>query len=298
MPFFLKFKAFLLIGILAALPALAQKAPSALVVIAHPDDEGAFSATLYKIANELHGTVDIFVITNGEAGYKYSTLAEPLYHLKLTDEKIGRQHLPAIRRQELLNAGKILGIRKIFFANEKDAYYGQNEREPLDTSWNVKRVNAKLDSVLAHHAYDFIFCLPPNEQTHGGHKAATILGLRAVERMPAAKRPVALTGFVTSKSDTVVRKVQGLKGYPETDVISDTALFKVNMKPGIGYQGKLNYNIVKNWEIAEHKSQGTMQLFMSRNSDFEVFWYFKINGPEHIERARKLFEQLANSVPK
>jgi len=54
--------------------------PKVLAVVAHPDDETQFAATLYKISHEMGGTVDVVMITNGEGGYKYSTLAEPIYH--------------------------------------------------------------------------------------------------------------------------------------------------------------------------------------------------------------------------
>jgi hypothetical protein len=46
-----------------------------------------------------------------------------------------------------------------------------------------------------------------------------------------------------------------------------------------------------NWVIAEHKSQGTMQLLMNRG-DIECFWYFDANGPAGQERVADLFEQL------
>src|ERR1035437_2046936 len=64
--------------------------PRVLIVAAHPDDETAFVGAVYKINHDLHGTIDLVVITDGEGGYKYSTLAEPFYHLQLTDEKIGQ----------------------------------------------------------------------------------------------------------------------------------------------------------------------------------------------------------------
>src|SRR5438105_15513218 len=87
-----------------------QSGPRVLVVDAHPDDEGAYAASIYKTAVELHGTVDLAVITNGEGGYKYSTLAEPYYHLQLTDENIGRKYLPGILHKELEAACKVLGV--------------------------------------------------------------------------------------------------------------------------------------------------------------------------------------------
>jgi len=89
--------------------------PRVLVVMAHPDDESILSVTLYKIAKEQHGTVDLFVITNGEAGYKYSLLAEQYYGVPLTVEKVGRALLPDIRKKELKDAGRILGVSKYYF---------------------------------------------------------------------------------------------------------------------------------------------------------------------------------------
>ena len=56
---------------------LAQALGRILLVVAHPDDEYFFAATVYRIAVKLHGTVDELVTTNGEGGYRHSTLAEP-----------------------------------------------------------------------------------------------------------------------------------------------------------------------------------------------------------------------------
>src|ERR1041384_8035313 len=126
--------------LLAAHIALAQDTPRVLIVIAHPDDESTFAATIYKITKELHGVADLFLVTNGEGGYKYSTLAEAYYGKELTDEKVGREFLPQIRKQELQNAGRIIGIRNFSFMDQKDAHYGLDEREPLDTSWHVAQV--------------------------------------------------------------------------------------------------------------------------------------------------------------
>ena len=114
--------------------------PRVLIVEAHPDDESACAASVYKITHDLHGTVDLAVITDGEGGYKYSTLANDYYHLNLTDESIGRKKLPGIRRRELQAAGAILGIRHYTFFNQKDARYTLNVHEGLDSLWDVPLV--------------------------------------------------------------------------------------------------------------------------------------------------------------
>ena len=53
--------------------------PRILCITAHPDDEIAFAGTLFKIATHLEGSCDLAVITNGEGGYKYSTIGESIY---------------------------------------------------------------------------------------------------------------------------------------------------------------------------------------------------------------------------
>ena len=67
----------------------APRGPRILCVVAHPDDEIAFAATLYQTALALEGACDVAVITNGEGGFKYSTLSEPIYGLELTEEAVG-----------------------------------------------------------------------------------------------------------------------------------------------------------------------------------------------------------------
>ena len=59
----------------------AAGAPKILIVVAHPDDEYAFAATVYRIIDELGGTVDQLVLTNGEGGFRYSRLAEAYYRI-------------------------------------------------------------------------------------------------------------------------------------------------------------------------------------------------------------------------
>jgi LmbE family N-acetylglucosaminyl deacetylase len=272
-------------------PAQQITGPKVLVVVAHPDDETAAAATIYKITHELNGLVDQCVITNGEGGYKYSTLAESYYGLELTDEAVGRANLPRIRKQELMNAGKIIGTHNIFFLDQKDAHYGLDEKEPLDTSWNVIWVSTRLREILNQNHYDYVFCLLPVPGTHGGHKAATLLALRAVQSMPQNARPIVLGMSGSTKSDTGSLSFEQLKDYTETKIMKDAPVFAFDKSKPFGYNIKLTYKIIVNWEIAEHKSQGTMQLAMNQG-DYENYWYFAINGSDGIAKCKALFEEL------
>ncbi len=265
--------------------------PKVLVVVAHPDDETAAAATIYKITHELNGLVDQCVITNGEGGYKYSTLAESYYGLELTDEAVGRANLPRIRKQELMNAGKIIGTHNIYFLDQKDAHYGLDEHEPLDTSWNVAWINTRLKEILNENHYDYVFCLLPVPGTHGGHKAASLLALRAVQSLPQNARPIVLGLTSASKTDTSGVIFDQLKDYAESKVMVHTPMFTFDKSRPFGYNNKLTYKIIVNWEIAEHKSQGTMQLAMNLG-DYENFWYFSLNGPDGVAKCKALFEKL------
>lgn len=118
--------------------------PRILIVTAHPDDESGFAATVYKITHELLGVVDLAVITNGEAGYKYSLLAELYYNIKLTDEATGRKYLPTIRKKELMAAGNILGISNYYFFDQHFNHYTLDVDTVLKDVWNVLLVKKTI----------------------------------------------------------------------------------------------------------------------------------------------------------
>ena len=274
--------------------ALAQSPVKVLVVVAHPDDEAAMAATIYKITHEQGGVVDQAVITNGEGGYRYSLLAEPYYQLKLTDESVGRTHLPRIRKQELINAGKIIGIRNHYFFDQKDARYGLDAREPLDTTWNVRWVETRLTELMTENGYDYVFCLLPDSTTHAHHKAATILALRTASTLK--KKPVVLGVYTSNQTDTTTRKYVPPAGYPITRSSSNSPVFRIDRTTPFGFNNRLNYKIIVNWEIAEHKSQGTMQTYMSQG-DYEHFRMFDANPVGSEQTTRQFFETLNKRTP-
>ncbi|MFM7709788.1 MAG: PIG-L family deacetylase [Ferruginibacter sp.] len=273
---------------------LTQPPVKVLVVVAHPDDETAMAATIYKITHEQGGVVDQAVITNGEGGYRYSLLAEPYYQLKLTDESVGRTHLPRIRKQELINAGKIIGIRNHYFFDQKDARYGLDAREPLDTTWNVRWVETRLTELMTENGYDYVFCLLPDSTTHAHHKAATILALRSASTLK--KKPVVLGAYTSNKTDTTTRNYIPPAGYPITRSSSSSPVFRIDRTTPFGFNNRLNYKIIVNWEIAEHKSQGTMQTFMNQG-DYEHFRMFDANPDGSDKSSLQFFQKLNNQTP-
>ncbi|MCZ6596048.1 MAG: PIG-L family deacetylase [Planctomycetota bacterium] len=260
-----------------------RSGPRILCVVAHPDDEIAFAGTLYKTATFLDGAVDVCVITNGEGGFKYATLAEPVYGLELTDEAVGRRHLPAIRERELLEGCAILGVRDVYLLGQKDHRYTQDEGEVVRV-WDYEAVQERLAEILERGRYDFVFTLAPHVATHGHHKAATLLALRAAAVLPASERPVVLCASGDAEPPVLEDDLQM--------AIQDVGPFVFDRTQKFGYRERLDYRIVVNWAIAAHKSQGTMQLRMNRG-EREHYFLFASNGSGAADEAGVLFEALA-----
>ena len=267
--------------------------PRVLCVVAHPDDEISFAGTLFKTSTFLDGTCDVVAITNGEGGFKYSTLGEFVYGLELTDEHTGRLNLPKIRRDELAAGCDLLGVRRIYFLNQTDHRYTQDPLEVLAEDariWDLEFVERSLARILDRNDYDFVFVLAPTAETHGHHKAATILALRAVAGLPLERRPAVLCGTTATGADDS-RRIEELEGFPITRIRASSG-FVFDRRQRFGYRDRLDYRIVVNWAIAEHKSQGTMQLLMNRG-DREEYSVFEVGAIDATEHAQALFDALS-----
>lgn len=265
--------------------------PRILCVCAHPDDETTFAATLYKISTFLDGACDLVTITNGEGGFKYSTLAEGLYGLELTDEAVGRAHLPAIRERELVEGLRYLGLRRLYLLDETDHRYSQDPLEVLGPEaevWDLAEVRADLDRILARGRYDLVLTLAPTPTTHGHHQAATLLALEAVARLPEEQRPDVLAARTREEGDGA-GELAPLPGFPTTELLPGS--FTFDRTQAFGHRDRLDYRIVVDWVIAAHKSQGTMQTFMRRGTA-EEFRVFALSPPGALERTGELFERL------
>lgn len=275
------------IGILCPGWMLAQAPGRILLVVAHPDDEYYFAATIYRIAVELHGTVDELVITNGEAGFRYSTLAEPYYDKALTTEAVGRKALPSIRREETLNAGRVLGIRDHYFLDQKDETFTTDENEGLIHLWDTGFITSTVADLIRGKHYQYVFTVLPRSTTHGHHQAATILALRAVASLPNTMKPV-LLGFDTDNADyRQPPKQADAAGWIPTHT------FAFNRNSPLGFHKALSYQIVVSWMIAEHKSQGLLQTMYTKDPD-EYVWIAQRSAPGAEATAASLFKLLGS----
>ncbi len=141
--------------------------------------------------------------------------------------------------------------------------------------------------------YDYVFCLLPEADTHAGHKAATLLALDAVAALPAGQRPVVLGAALRNKEDRL-RRFEGLSGYALTRTLSPLPDFATDRTVRFGFNQRINYKIIANWELAAHKSQGATQMTMNEGDD-EEFWSFALNAPGTHRSTEELFSRLGSS---
>ncbi len=281
-----------LCGVPAAdLEGQSEPGPNVLLVVAHPDDDAMFTGAVYKITHQLGGNVDLALVTDGSGGYRYAQLAEPIYGLDLTNEAVARQHLPAIRKQELMAGGRIQGIRNYFFLDQFDHQYTENIDTVLTHVWDADWARERLTQIMTRVTYDYVLVHLPIEGFHAHHKGASILALEAAQRTSTDQRPVVLGGFVGSKSEPLDMGFTEHPGYPITRVRTDVAPFVFDRTEKLSEDGRLDYRIIANWVIAEHKTQGTMQLLVNRG-DIERYWYFTANDPERFEETKAFFALL------
>lgn len=265
-----------------------QKVPiRALLIVAHPDDEYEMAGAIYRVTQELSGEVDQVIITDGEAGFRYSALASRYYGVDLTDEKTGRADLPHIRQEESRRAARILGIRHQWFLNERDDHFTTNLEEALK-SWNTRRVLDDLSERLRRGHYDVVFVLLPTEDTHGGHKAASLLALEAVEHSPPSERPAVIAAEADAKEEVSYKPPVG---YPIMATTSSDPQFHFDRQVHFGFRNSLTYEIVVDWVIAEHKSQGLFQTKCGQDR-FENFWIFTLGSEASLSRATSFFEKI------
>jgi hypothetical protein len=188
-------------------------------------------------------------------------------------------------------AGAITGIRDYYFLDEYDDQPTSDIDTVLGAVWDTAYVKSRLAQIMERRRYDFVIGLLPIVETQGHHKAATILAIDVAQTLPPDRRPVVLGGYPCQHWVDQAREFYGLPDFPQTRVSGGLPLASFDLLQKFGFNDQLDFRIVTNWVLAEHKSQGLMSLLMN-SLERECYWYFDINGPDGRERTLRLFDAL------
>ena len=107
-------------------------------------------------------------------------------------------------------------------------------------------------------------------------------------------KKIVLGGFLCAVGNQPIQ-FEGLDGYAITAVGSGQPLVEFDRTQKFGFNNRLDFRIIANWVIAEHKSQGAMQLNMNRG-DAECYWFFDINDVTQETAVRDFFDRLTVRV--
>jgi LmbE family N-acetylglucosaminyl deacetylase len=189
-------------------------------------------------------------------------------------------------------AGKIIGIRNYFFLDQLDHEFTTSADTVMRHVWDAAEVLERLRRIMTRVEYDFVFVHLPVPTVHGHHQAASILALQAARSLDTPTKPVVLGSQVGVAGDTTRIERAAVPGFPITKLRDDTPAFVFDMTQPVDDTVRLDYRIVVMWLIAEHRSQGTMQMLVFGGWDRERFWLFEANDPESRAVTEALFQRL------
>lgn len=146
-----------------------EKERHVLVVFPHPDDE-AFGVSGTIATHVQNGTpVTYACLTLGEMG---RNMGNPPF--------TNRENLPKIRKAELQEAARVLGIQDLRMLGYRDKTIEFEDEEKLTHTMSalIEELNPSL-----------IITFYPGYSVHPDHDATGAAVVRAVEKLPAAARP-------------------------------------------------------------------------------------------------------------
>ncbi|MFB5283481.1 bacillithiol biosynthesis deacetylase BshB2 [Peribacillus sp. Hz7] len=146
-----------------------EKEKHILVVFPHPDDESFAVAGTLALHIQAGTPVTYMCLTLGEMG---RNLGNPPFAT--------RESLPVIRKQELLDAAKAVGIQDLRMMGLRDKTIEFEDDEKL-TNMIAKAIDELHPSL--------VITFYPGYSVHPDHEATGRAVVRAVARMPEAERP-------------------------------------------------------------------------------------------------------------
>ncbi|CAM5214443.1 Bacillithiol biosynthesis deacetylase BshB2 OS=Ureibacillus acetophenoni OX=614649 GN=SAMN05877842_1013 PE=4 SV=1 [Ureibacillus acetophenoni] len=158
---------------------------SVLIVYPHPDDETSISGTI-SMYRKKGIPVSYACLTLGQLG---RSLGNPVI--------TNREELPLLRKQELLDACKVIGIEDVRMLGLFDKTIEFEDPEKI-----IKIVTDLIDELNPSVIYTFL----PGFAVHPDHHATGRAVIEAVRRLPADQRPKIYTRAFAHNTEEVMGK--------------------------------------------------------------------------------------------
>ncbi|MCY7482872.1 bacillithiol biosynthesis deacetylase BshB2 [Paenibacillus alvei] len=210
-----------------------------VVVLPHPDDEGIMAGTL---ARHIHqGKIVTYAcLTLGEMG---RNMGNPLLANRVT--------LPFIRKQELLEACKRIGIEDVRMWGYHDKTIEFEEQDKL---------SQRIAELLLELQPEIVYTFYPGHSVHPDHDATGAAVVQAVKKLPVSGRPVVrCVAFSSNRKDAL--------GHP--DVVNDVSTYVEQKIHAIhAHQSQVRFLL----------NNGTLDdpAFRAKYSK-EVFWQYRFD---------------------
>lgn len=157
-----------------------------LVVFPHPDDESFTAAGTLAMSIEGGSQVTYACLTLGEMG---RNMGFPPFANRVT--------LPLIRKKELEESAQAIGIQDLRMLGFHDKMIEFEDPDLLD---NV------ITDLLKELQPTLVFTFYPGYSVHPDHDATGAAVIRAVKKLPAAKRPVVYCSAFSSGHEKAIGK--------------------------------------------------------------------------------------------
>ncbi|WP_264740033.1 bacillithiol biosynthesis deacetylase BshB2 [Cytobacillus firmus] len=202
-----------------------EKERHVLVIFPHPDDE-AFGVS---------GTISLHIDNGTPVTYACLTLGEMGRNMG-NPPFATRETLPKIRKEELEEAARVLGIQDLRMLGYRDKTVEFEDEEKLAN---------RLGVIIGETNPSLIITFYPGYAVHPDHDATGAAVIRAVKELPADKRPkvhcvafsnnceeeIGQADVVNDVSAAADRKVAAIKAHA-----SQTQLMAANMEESIKKQ--------------------------------------------------------------
>ncbi|OMF62193.1 bacillithiol biosynthesis deacetylase BshB2 [Paenibacillus sp. FSL R5-0490] len=202
-----------------------EKERHVLVIFPHPDDE-AFGVS---------GTISLHIDNGTPVTYACLTLGEMGRNMG-NPPFATRETLPKIRKEELEEAARVLGIRDLRMLGYRDKTVEFEDEEMLAN---------RLGAIIGETNPSLIITFYPGYAVHPDHDATGAAVIRAVKELPADKRPkvhcvafsnnceeeIGQADVVNDVSAVIDRKIAAIKAHA-----SQTQMMAANMEESIKNQ--------------------------------------------------------------